>query len=76
VVDDQYELHVLASKWLEAGFFARAQAENTSATYVLTVVDPADDAVVVGADGLSMKWPRPMVSGGAVVGAVPGLSAR
>lgn len=43
---------------------------------LLTVVGPAGDAVVVGADGLGVKWPRPVVSGGAVVVGVPGLSAR
>jgi hypothetical protein len=46
------------------------------ATRVLTVVDPAEDAVAVGADVLVVKWPRPVVSGGAVVVAVPGLSAQ
>jgi hypothetical protein len=44
--------------------------------YLLTVVDPADDGVVGVAGGLVVKWPRPMVSGGAVVVAVPGSSAR
>jgi SRSO17 transposase len=39
---------------------------------LLTVLDPA----VGGADVLGVEMPRPMVSGGAVVVAVPELSAR
>ena len=42
---------------------------------LLTVVDPADDGVFVAADVLSVEWPRPIVSGGAVVVEVPGLSS-
>jgi hypothetical protein len=42
---------------------------------VLTVVDLADVAFVVVADGVGMRWPRPRVADGAVVGSVPGCSA-
>jgi site-specific recombinase XerD len=50
VVNDQYELHVLASRWLEAGFFARAQAENTSASYASSIALFLDWAESTGRD--------------------------
>jgi hypothetical protein len=42
---------------------------------MLTVVDLADVVFVVVADGVGMRWPRPRVADGAVVGSVPGCSA-
>jgi len=38
----------------------------------LTVADLADDAFIVVADGAGMRWPRPRVADGALVGSVPG----
>jgi hypothetical protein len=43
---------------------------------VLTVVDLADDAVVRFADERGVERPRPLVADGALVGFVPGCSAR
>ena len=63
VVDDQYELHVLASRWLEAGFFARAQAENTSASYSSSIA-------------LFLDWARVDRPGSATCGPRPTLVRR
>jgi beta-phosphoglucomutase-like phosphatase (HAD superfamily) len=48
---------------------------SASANRLLTVVDLADVVFVVVADGVGMRWPRPRVADGAVVGSVPGCSA-
>ena len=37
VVDDEYQPHELASRWLEVRFLGRAQSTNTSATYATSV---------------------------------------
>ena len=50
VVDDQYESDVLASRWLEAGFFAKAQAENTSASHASSIALFLDRAESTGRD--------------------------
>jgi hypothetical protein len=42
---------------------------------LLSVVDLADDAVVLDADDGGVRWPRPLAAGGALVGVVAGWSA-
>jgi hypothetical protein len=43
---------------------------------VLTVVDPADDGVIGGADLPGVGMPRPVGPGGALVGAVTSWSVQ
>jgi hypothetical protein len=42
----------------------------------LSVIDLADDAVIVVADDRGVRGPRPLDADGALVGSVTGCSAR